>query len=136
LTHELQTQGIPVSGWLPSSQYSTLPIVGENVSVSGVHPFLSRTATTLVRRKKSELIQAPFPIGPDGTRAWIEEICLHFGKEPIGLQEREDKIWASLQEYLEIVRGKSVFFMGDTLALALRRQGWRNSLKFILQDFL
>ncbi len=115
LTLELEKQGITVSGWLPSQRYTDLPILGEGVYVCGVNPFLSRTATTLMRRQKCKLIGAPFPIGPDGTRAWIEKICSVFGIQPHGLDERETTIWKGLKEYLELVKGKSVFFMGDNL---------------------
>jgi light-independent protochlorophyllide reductase subunit N len=112
---ELDKQGITVSGWLPAQRYTDLPVLNEDVYVCGIHPFLSRTATTLMRRRKCKLINAPFPIGPDGTRAWIEKICSVFSIVPQGLEEREEKIWASLEEYVELVRGKSVFFMGDNL---------------------
>jgi len=115
LTQELQKHSIHVSGWLPSQHYAELPEVGKDVVVCGIHPFLSRTATTLLRRQKCQLIRAPFPIGPDGTRAWIEKICSVLEKEPVGLEEREQQIWDNLEDYLELVRGKSVFFMGDNL---------------------
>lgn len=115
LTMELNKQGIEVSGWLPAQRYSELPILGEGVYVCGVNPFLSRTATTLMRRRKCKLISAPFPIGPDGTRAWVEKICSVFEIQPQGLQEREEKIWSTLNDYVDLVRGKSVFFMGDNL---------------------
>lgn len=115
LTMELNRQGIQVSGWLPAQRYSDLPRLGEGVYVCGVNPFLSRTATTLMRRRKCKLIGAPFPIGPDGTKAWIEKICSVFEIQPKGLTEREEKIWSSLDDYLKLVQGKSVFFMGDNL---------------------
>jgi len=115
LTLELKKQSIHVSGWLPAQRYTELPSVGDGVYVCGVNPFLSRTATTLMRRRKCKLIGAPFPIGPDGTRAWIEKICSVFGIEPKGLEERENQVWNSLTQYTELVRGKSVFFMGDNL---------------------
>jgi light-independent protochlorophyllide reductase subunit N len=115
LTLELKKQGIKVSGWLPAKRYTELPVVEEGYYVCGVNPFLSRTATTLMRRRKCKLIGAPFPIGPDGTRAWIEKICSVFGIEPKGLAEREQQIWASVEDYLQLIRGKSVFFMGDNL---------------------
>lgn len=115
LTLELQSQGITVSGWLPSSSYTSLPCILPGHYVVGVNPFLSRTATTLMRRRKAKLIVAPFPIGPDGTRAWIEKICSVFNCAPQGLIEREAKLWSSLKDYIDLVRGKSVFFMGDNL---------------------
>jgi light-independent protochlorophyllide reductase N subunit len=112
---ELNRQGIDIHGWLPSTRYSDLPVLDENTYVCGVNPFLSRTATTLMRRRKCKFISAPFPIGPDGTKAWIEKICSIYGKTPTGLNEREDKIWQSLSDSLKLVQGKSVFFMGDNL---------------------
>jgi light-independent protochlorophyllide reductase subunit N len=115
LNVELKRQGITVSGWLPSQRYTDLPVLGNDVYVCGVNPFLSRTATTLMRRRKCKLIGASFPIGPDGTRAWIEKICSVFGIIPQGLDEREKLIWQGLEDYLTLIRGKSVFFMGDNL---------------------
>jgi len=115
LTLELNKQGITVDGWLPSQRYTDLPALGEDVYVCGVNPFLSRTAMTLMRRKKCKLINAPFPIGPDGTRAWIEKICDVLGITPTGLEEREKKVWQNLEDYYPLIQGKSVFFMGDNL---------------------
>jgi len=115
LNLELERYGIQVAGWLPSQRYADLPVLNENVYVCGINPFLSRTATTLMRRRKCKLISAPFPIGPDGTRAWLEKICSVFGIIPAGLREREKQIWESLTDYVALVRGKSVFFMGDNL---------------------
>jgi light-independent protochlorophyllide reductase subunit N len=115
LSMELKKQGITVSGWLPSQRYTDLPALNEDVYVCGVNPFLSRTATTLMRRRRCKLIGAPFPIGADGTRAWIEKICSVLGVIPQGLEERERLIWNGLEEYLALVQGKSVFFMGDNL---------------------
>nr|YP_009691291.1 photochlorophyllide reductase subunit N [Laminaria digitata]QEG58048.1 photochlorophyllide reductase subunit N [Laminaria digitata] len=115
LTLELKKQGIRVSGWLPSKRYTELPLINEGNYVCGVNPYLSRTATTLMRRRKCKLIGAPFPIGPDGTRAWLEKICSVFGIEPKGLQQREDEIWEKLKYYVSLIDGKSVFFMGDNL---------------------
>lgn len=115
LTLELKKQGIEITGWLPSQRYTDLPSIHEDVFVCGVNPFLSRTAATLVRRKKCTLINAPFPIGPDGTKAWIEAICTALQIKPVGLEEREANTWDTLTDYLELVRGKSVFFMGDNL---------------------
>ncbi|MDX2273668.1 MAG: ferredoxin:protochlorophyllide reductase (ATP-dependent) subunit N [Cyanobacteriota bacterium] len=117
LTLELKKQGIKVSGWLPSKRYGELPQIEPGTFVVGVNPFLSRTATTLVRKKKCNLITAPFPIGPDGTRAWIETIAQALGVTPLGLAERETEIWQNPQvrAYIDLLKGKSVFFMGDNL---------------------
>lgn len=115
LTLELKKQGISIYGWLPAKRYIEIPTIKEGDFVCGINPYLSRTATTLMRRKRCKLISAPFPIGPDGTRAWIEKICSVFDIQPIGLEEREHQIWNLLQPYIDLIKGKSVFFMGDNL---------------------
>ena len=115
LSFELEKQKVKVSGWLPSKRYNELPIIFEGNFVCGVNPYLSRTATTLMRRKKCKLISAPFPIGPDGTRAWVEKICKVLNIKPSGLEQREKEIWQKLQFYLPYIKNKSVFFMGDNL---------------------
>ena len=115
LTLELKNQDIEVHGWLPSQRYTELPVLNEKVYVCGVNPFLSRTATTLMRRRKCQLISTAFPIGPDGTRAWVEKICKIFNKSPKNLVERENQIWEKLEKYCQLLKNKSVFFMGDNL---------------------
>lgn len=115
LTKELEKQQIKITGWIPTKRYTDFPVIEEDCLVCGVNPYLSRTATTLMRRRKCKLIGAPFPIGPDGTRAWIEKICKICEIEPQGLEEREKEIWKNLEPYLKLIRGKSVFFMGDNL---------------------
>jgi light-independent protochlorophyllide reductase subunit N len=123
LTLELQKEGINVAGWLPAANYKDLPTFNKDTFVCGINPFLSRTATTLMRRSKCTLICAPFPIGPDGTKVWIEKICSAFGITPslnpltgnTNLYDREKKIFDGLEDYLKLLRGKSVFFMGDNL---------------------
>ena len=71
LVLELKHQNINVSGWLPSNTYKKLPELGQDVFVCAINPFLSRTASTLTRRRHCKLINAPFPIGPDGTLSLI-----------------------------------------------------------------
>ena len=115
LSNELLNFGIKIGGWLPSSRYTELPTLNEKDFVCGVNPYLSRTATTLMRRRKCQLIAAPFPIGPDGTRLWIEKICNVFNVPVYGLKEKENQSWELLKKYTNFLKGKSVFFMGDNL---------------------
>ncbi len=115
LSYELEKQNIQVSGWLPSSKFNELPSIDENTFICGVNPFLSKTATTLIRNKKCQLIQAPFPIGPDGTRVWIEKIASALNIIPKDLEIREEKIWENVKDSLKILKNKSVFLMGDNL---------------------
>jgi light-independent protochlorophyllide reductase subunit N len=112
---ELKKHKVNVYGWLPSKKYTELPIIQPGFFVCGINPYLSRTATTLMRRKKCTLISAPFPIGPDGTKAWIEKICSVLSIIPKDLEKREEEIWNKLQPYITLIQGKSIFFMGDNL---------------------
>lgn len=115
LSLELKKHGVEITGWLPSKRYTEIPNIKEGYFVCGINPYLSRTATTLMRRRRCKLISAPFPIGPDGTRAWIEKICSVFNIQPVGLEKREIEIWNTLEPYIKLIKGKSVFFMGDNL---------------------
>jgi light-independent protochlorophyllide reductase subunit N len=115
LITDLKLFGVEVAGWLPAKRYTEFPTINEKDFVCGVNPYLSRTATTLMRRRKCQLIGAPFPIGPDGTKAWIEKICSVFNKPTYGLEEREERVWKNLQKYTDLLKGKSIFFMGDNL---------------------
>lgn len=115
LTEELNELGIHLKGWLPAAKYADMPTILEKDFVCGVNPYLSRTAITLMRRRKCHLIGAPFPIGPDGTRAWLEKICSVLNVSSESLVKKEQKYWDLLKEKCNFVRGKSVFFMGDNL---------------------
>ena len=68
-----------------------------------------------MRRRKCRFISAPFPIGPDGTKAWIEKICSVFNITPSGLEKTAQHIWETLADFVTFIEGKSVFFMGDNL---------------------
>ena len=61
------------------------------------------------------MIGAPFPIGPDGTRSWIEKICSVLEIEPKGLQEREASNWNGLQGLCRPCEREIGLFMGDNL---------------------
>ena len=115
LSLELKDYDVNITGWLPAKRYTEIPVLNERDFVCGVNPYLSRTATTLMRRRKCQLIGAPFPIGPDGTKAWIAKICSVFNVPTPGLEEKEKKAWSLLTNYLSLLKGKSIFFMGDNL---------------------
>lgn len=115
LALEMKKHRIKISGWLPAKHYTELPAIQEGNYVCGVHPFLSCTATNLMRRCKCKLIGAPFLIGIDGTRAWIAKICSALGVEPQGLEEREAPVWSNLEDYIQLIRGKTILFVGNHL---------------------
>jgi light-independent protochlorophyllide reductase subunit N len=119
LTMELAKYQIEVAGWLPGPRYGDLPTLGKNVYVCAVNPFLSRTAAALIRHYGCQFINAPFPIGPDGTRVWIERICEMICPLSPALRsqliQREAQSWEALKPLTAQVQGKSVYLMGDNL---------------------
>lgn len=122
LTQELRKQNIFVSGWLPSNKSTNLPNLNPNTYICGLNPYLTRTMTTIMRKRKCKLITAPFPIGPDGTRVWIEKICQVFQRKPIDLDHQEQNIWLKLQPMVKKLTNKTIIFMGDNLLeIALTR---------------
>ncbi|MCO5591769.1 hypothetical protein L7F22_045761 [Adiantum nelumboides] len=57
---------------------------------------LSAHCNNVNASRKCKLIGAPFPIGPDGTRAWIEKICSVFNIKPYGLENRESQKYGKM----------------------------------------
>lgn len=121
LNFELKQYNIEVSGWLPDSNYNNLPDLDENTYVCGINPFLSRTANSLMRKGKCKLISAPFPIGPDGTSHWIRNILLKVGslndfkQFELILNKATRESWNKNDYYINLLKNKSVMFMGDNL---------------------
>ena len=73
-----------------------------------------------MRQHGCKLIKAPFPIGPDGTTEWIKKIYSSIYGIPSPeinekIEKKEKLIWNSLKHEIALVKGKSVFFMGDNL---------------------
>lgn len=117
LTAELKNFGIQATGWIPTANYSNLPALNNTCFVSGIQPYLMNTASTLMRRRNCTFISAPYPIGPDGTRQWIEGIAnaLDVPIDKQKLEQREQEIWNHLEPGMAQAKGKTVFLMGDSL---------------------
>lgn len=106
--------GIPVAGFLPSNHFGDLPPIGPGTVIAPLQPFLAKVAQRLRRERDATVITTLFPYGPDGTRAFWETLAAEFGR-PVDLREREAQAWARLEEHVELLRGKRVFFTADNL---------------------
>ncbi len=62
--------GIKDVAFLPPRQTRELPAVGPGTRVLLAQPFLTDTAARL-KDRGAEIITAPFPLGVEGTRAWL-----------------------------------------------------------------
>lgn len=106
--------GIPVAGFLPESHFRDLPPIGPGTVVAPLQPYLAKVAGCLARERGATVVASLFPFGPDGTRAFWEDVAAAMGK-PVDLSDRERQAWERLEPHLEILRGKKVFFTADNL---------------------
>ena len=109
--------GIPRIDSLPPRRASELPPVGPGTRVLLAQPFLSATARALVSRG-AQLIQAPYPLGVEGSRAWMAAAAAAFGVAPAHVQavlaplvERGQR---ALAPHKEVLTGKRLFLMPDS----------------------
>lgn len=106
--------GIPVAGFLPATHFHELPPIGPGTVLAPLQPYPAKVATRLARDRGATLLQSLFPFGPDGTRAFWEDLARMFGID-VDLREREAQAWARLATHTDLLRGKRVFFTADTL---------------------
>jgi light-independent protochlorophyllide reductase subunit N len=106
--------GIPVAGFLPASRFSELPPIGAGTVLAPLQPYLSKVASRIARERGATLLSSLFPFGPDGTRAFWEDLAAQFGIT-VDLSAREAAAWQRLHEHTALLKGKTVFFTADTL---------------------
>jgi light-independent protochlorophyllide reductase subunit N len=108
--------GIPVS-FLPARRSSELPAVGPKTSYLLAQPFLAATARALDGRGARRL-EALFPFGVEGTRAWLEAAAREFGVPEARLSAAvapaEQRARAALDRSRERLAGKRIFFFPDS----------------------
>lgn len=111
---EAEKLGIPVGGFLPSTHFGDLPDIGPGTVLAPIQPYLAKTAQQLKRQRGATVLSTLFPFGPDGTRRFWEDLAAEFGID-VDLSEREAQSWANIQDDLDLLRGKKVFFTADNL---------------------
>ena len=102
---------------LPPRQSTALPAVGPGTKLLLAQPFLSDTVRALERRGATRLA-SPYPLGVEGSRAWMAAAAAAFGVDPNlvaevldPLVERGRRALAPLRRQLE---GKRLFLMPDS----------------------
>ena len=111
---EAAALGIPVAGFLPGNTFRDLPPIGPGTVLAPIQPYLAKVAQQIQRERGATLLSSLFPFGPDGTRAFWEDLAAAFGRT-VDLAAREAEAWARLDEQVALLRGKRVFFTADTL---------------------
>ncbi len=109
--------GVPRVRSLPPRRSSELPPVGKGTRVLLAQPFLSGTARALVHRGAS-LIEAPYPFGVEGSRAWMAAAAMAFGATPETVAAVLDPLVErgrrALAPHRERLAGKRLFLMPDS----------------------
>ena len=102
---------------LPPTRAGDLPPVGPGTAFLLAQPFLAATARALEERGCTRL-GAPFPIGAEGTTAWIAAAARHFAISPARLsavtEAGETRARASLGAARAVLAGKRVFLFPDS----------------------
>jgi light-independent protochlorophyllide reductase subunit N len=106
--------GIPVAGFLPASRFGELPPIGPGTVLAPIQPYLAKVATRLANERGATVLSSLFPFGPDGTRAFWEDLARAFDIT-VDLSERERKSWERIRSHTDLLNGKKVFFTADNL---------------------
>jgi light-independent protochlorophyllide reductase subunit N len=117
LERQLRQIGIGHVAFLPARSSAGMPAVGSGTRVLLAQPFLADTARALQARGATR-IEAPFPIGVEGTTAWLQAAAAAFGIDAatvlrVTASARERAV-AALQRQREVLHGQRIFFFPDS----------------------
>ena len=109
--------GIDKVGFLPPRRASELPAIGPNTRMLLAQPFLAETARLLEARGAVRL-PAPFPLGAEGTTAWLRAAAVAFGVDRARFQAvvepGEARARAAIARSAGTLAGKRIFFFPDS----------------------
>jgi light-independent protochlorophyllide reductase subunit N len=104
-------------GFLPPRRAAELPAVGPNTSVLLAQPFLGMTMQALADRGATRL-PAPFPLGAEGTTAWLRAAADAFGVAPAKFAAvtapGEARARQGVAHHRAALEGRSVFLFPDS----------------------
>jgi light-independent protochlorophyllide reductase subunit N len=103
--------------FLPPRSANDLPPVGPGTKYLLAQPFLTDTARILEERGAVRL-EAPFPLGAEGTTMWLKAAATAFGIDPAKFEAvtgaRHARAVAALAKYKADLTGKRLFFFPDS----------------------
>ena len=116
MKHLLEQMGVNVT-FFPPRKSQEMPAVGANTQFLLAQPFLADTARALQDRGAQHL-PAAFPLGVEGTTAWLQAAATAFGVSPLLFEkvtaaprQRAEKALAVQRQMLQ---DKSIFFFPDS----------------------
>jgi len=111
LTTELARVGVEVSG-VPGTETSRLPAIDEGTIIAAVDPYLV-AACRAAEERGATVSGGLLPIGVDGTARFIQDVSALAGRRA-SEAGRARQVWESLEPLRSRIRGKRIFFTGDT----------------------
>ena len=109
--------GIGPVTFLPPRASTELPAVGPNTRLLLAQPFLGEMAKALEGRGATHL-PAPFPLGEEGTTAWLKAAADAFGVEPGRFAAITDagraRAKVAVEKHRATLAGKRLFFFPDS----------------------
>jgi light-independent protochlorophyllide reductase subunit N len=112
LARELERAGVEVVGRVPGTEMRQLPSLGEETVVAVVDPNLTAAARAAEERR-ARVVKTLTPVGVDGTARFIHDVAAEAGARANELA-RARSVWEGLELLRNRVRGKRIFFAGDT----------------------
>jgi len=108
--------GVPVQ-FFPPRRANEMPPVGPGTRYLLAQPFLADTARALEARG-AQRVAAPFPLGVEGTTAWLRAAADAFGVDPQRLDQvtaaPRERAASALSKQRANLAGKSIFFFPDS----------------------
>ena len=125
LIHLFGRLGISTIRSLPPRQSTELPPVGAGTTVLLTQPFLTETAR-LLKDRGATVLTAPFPLGSEGSRRWMEAAAQDFdipAERVAGiLDPLVERARKALEPHRQILQGKRIFLLPESqLELPLAR---------------
>ncbi|WP_439595525.1 ferredoxin:protochlorophyllide reductase (ATP-dependent) subunit N [Falsiroseomonas sp.] len=109
--------GVGPVRFLPSRRAAELPAVGPGTRYLLAQPFLNDTARALEARGATR-IAAPFPLGVEGTTAWLTAAAEVWGASPARIEvatgAAASRASAAVARIRQRLAGKSIFFFPDS----------------------
>ncbi|MGC6482130.1 MAG: ferredoxin:protochlorophyllide reductase (ATP-dependent) subunit N [Synechococcus sp.] len=109
--------GIETIRSLPPRQSTDLPPVGPGTKVLLCQPFLGDTSRRL-RDRGAEILTAPYPLGAEGSRLWMEAAARAWGIDNdtirTALDPLMDRARQALEPHRQTLAGKRIFLLPES----------------------
>jgi light-independent protochlorophyllide reductase subunit N len=109
---ELLRAGVEVAGTVPETGIEELPPLGEGTVVAVMDPNLTLAASAAEKRGAT-VVKTLMPVGVDGTARFVQDVAEEAGTR-ISEVVRARSAWEDLGVLRNRIRGKRIFFTGDT----------------------